>query len=125
MQRAIEFLKSKAASVGFQADVLTSSGSLDEAGELRTEADEYLKAAQVLEFYVLGRDNSVAPEDIVQEAKSRNELCGAVINIRDADQGLIDMDVTFYPTKDDKSPAHQAVARVVAIMNQTNTPVPR
>lgn len=121
MQRAIEFLKSKAASVKFQADVVNSSGDLAAAGELSKEADEYLAAAQVLEFYMAGKENAVAPEDIVKEAEAGNARCGALINVRDCEEGLIDMDVTFYPTKDNASPAHRTVARVVEMMNQTNT----
>jgi hypothetical protein len=122
MQKAIEYLKIQSASLKFKGETIASSGDLTAAAEIQKEASECLAAAQILETYLIGRESTATPEEIVNVAKEINGRCSAVIAIRDCDGGFIDMDVRFFPKVTNDSPAHQAVTRVVQIMNETNKP---
>jgi hypothetical protein len=47
---------------------------------------------------------------------------GAVIKIRDAEEGSVDIQVEFNPAIDNSSPAHQFVARIVEMLHQGEQP---
>lgn len=84
--------------------------------DLDAKAKEIRHAIVILRNY-RGDFKAEDQAELIKEISGKSAMASAFINVRDTEDGLIDMDVTFVPEVANDSKAHQVVREFVEYMN--------